>query len=110
MGGNLNHEFFWESLVPIALGQGYIPRAESILGRLIEDKFGSIDEFKDLFTAKSLGIKGSGWAWLAYNTATESLELVTTVNHGVVTDIDANLVPLLTLDMWEHAFYVNYGP
>ncbi len=51
---------------------------------------------------------GSGWAWLVFNNRTKSLEYRYTEIHDVVGDLDRNLIPLLCLDMWEHAFYVDY--
>jgi superoxide dismutase, Fe-Mn family len=70
MGGNLNHQFFWDSLLPSANGGGQEPSSNSELGLLIDQTFGSITDFKNYFTTFAGKIKGSGWAWLVYNTMT----------------------------------------
>ena len=51
---------------------------------------------------------GSGWAWLVYNKATKALEYRQTQVHDVVSDLESELVPLLVVDLWEHAYYVDY--
>ena len=71
----------------------------------INTKFGSLDKFKSEFTAKALTLFGSGWAWLVENSS-GGLELVQTHNAG--TPLTEDKKPLLTLDVWEHAYYVDH--
>nr|MBV6628914.1 superoxide dismutase [Oceanococcus sp. HetDA_MAG_MS8] len=94
-----NHTFFWNCLTP----GGSSPSAE--LTAKIEAAFGSMDAFKEKFTATAVNTFGSGWAWLVKNTAGE-LELVSTSNAGCpLTD---GHTPLLTCDVWEHAYYIDH--
>ena len=72
-GGHLNHEFFWESLAPISEGGGDTSNAGQVV-EMLERDFGSVDAFKAHFNANTAAIQGSGWGWLAYNTATQKLE------------------------------------
>ncbi len=95
-----NHTFFWHSLSPNGGGN---PGAE--LTKELEKNFGSVDGFKEKFTQAAAGIFGSGWAWLVKN-ADGSLEVVTTPNAG--NPMTSGQTPLLTCDMWEHAFYIDY--
>ena len=107
-GGHVNHEFFWESLAPISEGGGVVPTADSDLGKLITSSFGSHDDFVKNFSAATIGVQGSGWGWLAYNKQTKELEIRTTFNQDRLVDQSAALVPLLTVDVWEHAYYLDY--
>lgn len=96
-GGHYNHSLFWQGMTP---GGGGEPTGE--LGKQIIQKYGSFQGFVDEFTTKSLGVFGSGWAWLQPN-----LEIITTVNQD--TPIGQSLpTPLLGLDVWEHAYYLDY--
>ena len=94
----LNHDFFFNGLTPT---QGAIPASvESALTKA----FGSVDKFKEEFTAKAIGQFGSGWAWLVLDKG--DLKIVTTSNAGCpITD---GLKPVLTCDVWEHAYYLKY--
>ena len=76
--------------------------------RLLERDFGSVEAFKAHFNAKTAAIQGSGWGWLAYNTTTKKLEYHQTANQDRLVDLGAHLVPLLTVDIWEHAYYLDY--
>lgn len=107
-GGHLNHEFFWESLAPISGGGGVAPASDSALGKLIAHSFGSFDDFVKGFSAQTVAVQGSGWGWLAYNKQTKELEIRTTFNQDRLCDQSPNLVPLLTIDVWEHAYYLDY--
>jgi len=94
-----NHTFYWHSLAPKAGGAqtGKIKTA-------IDAKWGSFDKFKEEFTKAAIGQFGSGWAWLVDNKGT--LEIVQTSNAGCpLTD---GKKPILTCDVWEHAYYVDY--
>ena len=96
-----NHTFYWNSLAPNAGGA-----PTGALGDAINATFGSYDDFKAKFTASAAGNFGSGWTWLVKNAAGE-LEIVNTSNAGTVIT-DESLTPLLTCDVWEHAYYVDY--
>ena len=99
-GGHLNHSLFWESLQ--APSDNNEVAAE--LAKKLEDAFGSVDAFKEKFEAAGAGQFGSGWAWLVDNNGT--LEVVGTPNQdNPITD---GKKPLLGVDVWEHAYYLNY--
>ncbi|MDG1122435.1 MAG: superoxide dismutase [Fe] [Glaciecola sp.] len=95
-----NHTFYWNSLAPNAGGE---PTGE--LADAINAKWGSFAEFKAAFNDKAVNNFGSSWTWLV-KTADGSLDIVNTSNAG--TPITENLVPLITVDLWEHAYYIDY--
>lgn len=95
-----NHTFYWNSLSPNGGGE---PTGD--LANAINRTFGSFDEFKAAFTKCAVTTFGSGWAWLVKN-KDGSLALVSTSNAGCpLTD---GQTPLLTCDVWEHAYYIDY--
>lgn len=94
-----NHTFFWNCLSP----NGSTPTGE--LAAAIDKKFGSFSQFKEMFTKTAVTTFGSGWAWLVKN-ADGSLELMSTSNAG--TPMTAGKTALLTCDVWEHAYYIDY--
>ncbi|HFH9837198.1 TPA: superoxide dismutase SodA [Streptococcus suis] len=98
-GGHLNHALFWELLSP---EKTEVP-AE--LAADIDATFGSFDAFKDAFTAAATTRFGSGWAFLVVNKEGK-LEVISTANQD--TPIMQGLKPILALDVWEHAYYLNY--
>uniref|UniRef100_A0A6V3KM33 Superoxide dismutase n=1 Tax=Lotharella globosa TaxID=91324 RepID=A0A6V3KM33_9EUKA len=98
-GGHVNHTLFWENLAP-AGGEG--PSGD--LAAAIDAKWGSLDAFIKEFNAKTAAVQGSGWGWLGYNAATGSLEIATKSNQDPLTE----LTPLLGVDVWEHAYYLDY--
>ncbi|MDD5229118.1 MAG: superoxide dismutase [Fe] [Methylococcales bacterium] len=95
-----NHTFYWNCLAPNAGGE---PTGE--LSDAINATFGSFAKFKEEFTKTAITTFGSGWAWLVKN-ADGSLALVSTSNAGC--PLTAGQTPLLTCDVWEHAYYVDY--
>jgi Fe-Mn family superoxide dismutase len=95
-----NHTFFWHSLKP---GGGGV--ASGPLAAAIDKKWGSFDAFKEAFTKSAVGNFGSGWTWLVKK-GDGSVDLVNTSNAG--TPITGPDTPLLTLDVWEHAYYIDY--
>ena len=103
-GGHSNHTFFWEVMSPTG---GGAPNG-SLLDA-ITSTFGSFDNFKEAFTKAALTRFGSGWVWLIKKN--ESLEVVSTPNqdsplmNGIV---ESNGTPIIGLDVWEHAYYLNY--
>ena len=107
-GGHLNHEFFWESLCPIAEGGGNLPQQGSPLDQALCQAFGSTEKFIAHFSANTAAVQGSGWGWLAFNKTSGDLEFRTTANQDRLADQGAHLVPLLTIDIWEHAYYIDY--
>ncbi|OIK12229.1 superoxide dismutase [Bacillus sp. MUM 13] len=98
-GGHANHSFFWQILSPNGGGQ---PTGE--LADAITSKFGSFDSFKEEFAKAATTRFGSGWAWLAVNNG--SLEITSTPNQD--SPIMEGKTPILGLDVWEHAYYLNY--
>lgn len=98
-GGHLNHALFWELLSPEK--QDVTPD----VAQAIDEVFGSFDAFKEQFTAAATGRFGSGWAWLVVN-ADGKLEITSTANQD--TPISDGKTPILGLDVWEHAYYLNY--
>ena len=95
-----NHTFYWHSLSPQGGGE-----PTGALGDAINKAFGSFEEFKKTFTQTALTTFGSGWAWLVQN-KDGSLAIVSTSNAAC--PLTAGQKPLLTCDVWEHAYYVDY--
>jgi Fe-Mn family superoxide dismutase len=95
-----NHTLYWHSMAPRGGGE-----PSGALRTAIEAAFGSVSSFKERFTAAALGQFGSGWAWLVKNGA-GSLEIVQTSNAGC--PLTEGKTPLLTCDVWEHAYYIDY--
>lgn len=96
-----NHTFYWNSLSPSGGGE---PTGDLLIA--IDAAFGSFAEFKEKFTASAAGNFGSGWTWLVKN-ATGALEIVNTSNADTVIT-EQGMKPLLTCDVWEHAYYIDY--
>ena len=93
-----NHTFFWNCLKPRA---GKPPRS---MEKRIEDDFGGVEKFNEQFTKTAVETFGSGWAWLVERNG--KLEVISTSNAG--TPITMGATPLLTIDVWEHAYYLDY--
>ncbi|GAA5929082.1 superoxide dismutase SOD2 [Sporobolomyces koalae] len=102
-GGHINHSLFWENLAPTSNGGGQFP-SSGPLADLVNKDFGGLDGLKKAVNTAALGIQGSGWAWLGYNPTTKKLEAVATANQDPL----LGYVPLVGIDMWEHAFYLDY--
>ena len=100
LGGHVNHSIFWKNLSPSSTA----PEGE--LAAAITEHFGSFEAFKNHFSAAAMGIQGSGWAYLAWDALGNRMVI------GQLYDQQGNLamgsIPLLMLDMWEHAFYLDY--
>lgn len=101
LGGHTNHTIFWQNMAPNAGG-----RPEGELAAAIDEFFGSFEKFQAQFAAASLGLQGSGWGVLAWDTLGQ--RLVTFQLTDQQGNIPVATVPLLMLDMWEHAFYLDY--
>lgn len=95
-----NHSFYWNCLSPNGGGE-----AKGALGEAIKKAFGSFEQFKTQFTDKTVTLFGSGWAWLVKN-ADGSLAIVQTKDAG--NPLTSKQKPLLTCDVWEHAYYIDY--
>jgi Fe-Mn family superoxide dismutase len=101
LGGHINHSIFWKNLSPAG---GDKPTEE--LASAIDEFFGSYDGFKAHFTANAMGIQGSGWSILAWDVLGQ--RLIIEQLYDQQGNLVAASVPLLMLDMWEHAFYLDY--
>jgi len=96
-----NHTFYWNCLSPNGGGN-----ANGAVAAAIDAAFGSFDKFKEAFTASAIGNFGSGWTWLVKN-ADGSVAIVNTSNAETPLT-DSSVTPLLTCDVWEHAYYIDY--
>ncbi|WP_017541099.1 MULTISPECIES: superoxide dismutase [Nocardiopsis] len=101
LAGHVNHTVFWPNLSPDG---GDKPEGE--LGAAIDDQFGSFDAFRAHFGAVATGIQGSGWAILAWDILGQKLIIEQLYDHQG--NLAAGSYPILLLDMWEHAFYLQY--
>jgi len=99
-GGHANHSLFWTIMGPKAGGE---PTGE--LADAIKSAFGGFDSFKDQFSKAATGRFGSGWAWLSVN-GSGKLVLSSTPNQD--SPLSEGMTPILGLDVWEHAYYLNY--
>ncbi|MCM3360874.1 superoxide dismutase [Niallia sp. JL1B1071] len=98
-GGHANHSLFWEVISPNGGGQ---PTGD--LAAAIDSKFGSFENFKEEFSKAATTRFGSGWAWLVVNNG--ELEVTSTPNQD--NPLMEGKTPVLGLDVWEHAYYLNY--
>ena len=101
LGGHTNHSIFWKNLSP---NGGDKPEGE--LAAAIDDQFGSFDKFRAHFTSAATTLQGSGWAILAYDAFIGQLVILQLTDQSG--NIPPNQVPIVMLDMWEHAFYLDY--
>lgn len=101
LGGHVNHSVFWQNLSPEG---GDRPTGD--LGAAIDEFFGSFEAFQKHFAANALGIQGSGWSILAWDSIGQKLVIVQLYDQQ--SNIALGLVPVVVLDMWEHAFYLDY--
>ena len=101
LGGHINHSIFWTNLAPAGADR---PSGE--LAAAIDEFFGSFDAFKAHFNAASLGIQGSGWGILSWDPVGARLIIQQLFDQQANTA--QGTIPLLQLDMWEHAFYLDY--
>ncbi|GBM84922.1 Superoxide dismutase [Mn] 1, mitochondrial, partial [Araneus ventricosus] len=100
-GGHLNHSIFWQNLCP----SGGEPQGDLL--QAIKSDFSSLDNLKNLLSAAAVGVQGSGWAWLGYNPVSKRLQVATCANQDPL-QATAGLVPLFGIDVWEHAYYLQY--
>jgi len=98
-GGHANHSFFWQIMGPDGGGE-----PTGALADAIAEKFGGFDSFKEEFKAAGIGQFGSGWAWLVH----DGSGLVVTSTPNQDSPLTDGQTPLLGVDVWEHAYYLNY--
>ena len=101
LGGHVNHSVFWENLSPDG---GDKPTGE--LAAAIDEFFGSFDAFQKHFAANAAGIQGSGWSILGWDSVGQKLAIFQLYDQQ--SNYPLGLVPIVVLDMWEHAFYLDY--
>ncbi|TFV82364.1 superoxide dismutase [Microbacterium sp. dk485] len=101
LGGHVNHSIFWTNMSPDGGDQ---PTGE--LAAALDDAFGSFEKFQAHFTAAALGVQGAGWAGLFWDSIGENLVIQQIQDQQG--QIAAATVPLLLLDVWEHAYYLDY--
>lgn len=97
-----NHDFYWKSLTP---SRSELSDDEDLLDCINRD-FGDLTKFKAQFKETAANEFGSGWAWLAYHPERERLEIFSTTD--ALNPLTSGRIPLLTLDVWEHAYYLDY--
>ena len=100
-GGYDNHKLFWNNMKPNGGGEPGGAVADAI-----NSSFGSFADFKEKFSSTTAVIQGSGWGWLVYNKSSSKVEYAAMSNQD--SPRTKGLVPLLGLDVWEHAYYLNY--
>lgn len=123
-GGHFNHSLFWKAMAPIGSGGGGEPGGA--LAGAIRENFGDIKKFREVFSSAASGIFGSGWAWIVAKKISaigarlpdgqgsasggkngeKKLLIITTPNQD--SPISSGLLPILGLDVWEHAYYLKY--
>ena len=101
LGGHINHSVFWPNLSPDG---GDKP--DGVLGDAITEYFGSFDKFRAHFEANALAIQGSGWSMLVYDTLGQRQNIVQLYDQQA--NVPVCMVPVVMVDMWEHAFYLQY--
>lgn len=101
LGGHVNHTIWWKNLSPDG---GDKPSGD--LSAALDDAFGGFDKFQAQFTAAANGLQGSGWTVLGYDTLGD--KLLTFQLYDQQANVPLGIVPLLQVDMWEHAYYLQY--
>ncbi len=102
-GGHINHSIFWSILTPAGKGES---GPKGALAEMIQRDFGSFEAFKEKLSGATVAIQGSGWGWLGYSKAQKRLEIATCLNQDPLST--QGLVPILGIDVWEHAYYLQY--
>lgn len=103
-GGHINHTLFWENLSPASSPSAQAGAAPQLVAAICS-RWGSLEKFQEKFNAVLLGLKGSGWGWLVQDAESGSLDIITSKDQDIV---PAGKKPLLGIDMWEHAYYLQY--
>lgn len=102
-GGFRNHNLFWKNLAPISNGGGELPTGP--LAQAVKQEYGSFEKLISLTNSSLAGIQGSGWSWIVKNNENGAIEIIQTANQDTV---GAKYTPLLAIDAWEHAYYLQY--
>ena len=102
-GGHINHSIFWQNLCPTS--QSGEPSADLLAA--INKDFGSLDNLKEKLSASTVAVQGSGWGWLGYNKEAKKLQIAACANQDPL-QATTGLVPLFGIDVWEHAYYLQY--
>lgn len=102
-GGHINHSIFWQNLCPVS--QSGEPSGD--LMAAINKDFGSLANLQEKLSASTVAVQGSGWGWLGYNKADKKLQIATCPNQDPL-EASTGLVPLFGIDVWEHAYYLQY--
>ncbi len=100
-GGYDNHNIFWNNMKPNGGGE---PNNKIL--EMINESFGNFENFKDIFSKNTAIIQGSGWGWLVFNPNSNKVEFITMNNQD--SPRTKGFVPILGLDVWEHAYYLKY--
>ncbi len=100
-GGFENHRLFWETIIP---NGGGLPKGK--LADSIDVYFENFEKFQKIFSDVSISIEGSGWCWLVFNPTFNKIEIISTKNQDSPWTLKK--IPLLGLDLWEHAYYLKY--
>lgn len=103
-GGHVNHSIFWTNLAPVGKGGGEHPQGKFL--QEIQKQFGSLDKLIEKLSATAVAIQGSGWGWLGYDKAMGRFVCVSCANQDPLSTL--GYVPLLGIDVWEHAYYLQY--
>jgi len=103
-GGHVNHSIFWTNLAPASQGGGEPLQGE--LAQAIKENFGSIETFIEKLSSAAVAIQGSGWGWLGYDKSKSKLVISTCSNQDPLST--QGYIPLLGIDVWEHAYYLQY--
>ncbi|MGR3973182.1 MAG: superoxide dismutase [Candidatus Rhabdochlamydia sp.] len=103
-GGHINHSIFWNNLAPASQGGGGQPQGSLLTA--IDHAFGSFEQFKEKMTQMTVAIQGSGWGWLGVDPVKKAVILTTCANQDPLTT--QGYEPLLGIDVWEHAYYLQY--
>lgn len=105
-GGHYAHSLYWENLAPIEKSGGIIPTDKSPIVSAICATWGNVGAFMQEFNTQCMAIQGSGWCWLAMSVDSRSLSICYTEQHDCVET--KGKIPLLVVDVWEHAYYLQY--
>lgn len=103
-GGHVNHSIFWTNLSPKNKGGGIPP--QGVLATAIDQQYGSLANLIEKLSSKTVAIQGSGWGWLGYHKESKRLCITTCANQDPLSM--TGKIPLLGIDVWEHAYYLQY--
>jgi len=105
-GGHVNHSILWKNLISPKQGGGELGSGD--LANRITKQWGSLEQFQTIFNTAAAGVQGSGWGWLGYSKAEDRLVIATCPNQDPLSHQFPGVTPLLGVDVWEHAYYLQY--